>query len=356
MKIYNLVFVDTQEGFTPKSVTPFVSEELAHKEMMKQIVKESGIPIEQLEEGYDEDGWCVGYDYARNYDTNRYWEIYECELVEREAIIGSFIAYIHENYALPKRYDDTLYRLINEYSDADLKNGTISKHDFLNDRVIGEALYQNVFVSLGGRADDYDSHYAISDYLDCSGFEEKEIHDFWDMSNEEKEILKKDSHQRWFLLMVMLCSGEEDTLVRVVRSEIDRKQPNGKKIFIQERLNDIKEIMCNLDIPKNHRELCSKLTDEQYLAVMELVLNHNFDFSGNPTNLCVTLKNFYESVRYHFYKLIRAKGTDFVLEKYAPLIELEDLGNGNYDIVFHDDPLETAIAVEQIKKDYKDIL
>ena len=348
MKIYNLAYVDTQKGFTPEWVRPFVSEELASQEMLKEISKESGIPIDQLQDGYDEDGWCVGYNYARDYTANRYWEIYEAELPLRESIIGNLIEAVHKVYIFPRRFDHTLYRLIDEYSNSQLES-IKSEADFIEENIIGEALYQNACAVIGGNPDEK-TYGVIINFLNdhlC----EMDIHPFaeWQLSEAEKKEIQTNSTQRWFLAMLMICSGEDEALfVSNVRTEIDNRQPYGEKVFIQEKLQSLKS---NFDLPKNHRELCSTLTDEQYVYIMEIIFGRKFKFNDKDDTLTVKLQNFYESATYYLFKAIRKHGFDKVYETYYNgVIAVKKDGNNGWSIFFVGSAEDVASATDKAKK------
>ena len=351
MKIYNLIYIDTQEGFTPKDVKSFATEELAVKEMLKDISENYNIPMEELEKGYEDVDWCIGYNYAHNYTDQCYWEIMPSELSTRESTIATIIEKIHKEYVIPNRYDGTLYKLINEFKDNELE---LEFQDFLDDYFIGVALYENALAELGGKTDE-DSTCAIYDFIDGYGLENmtdiKKLvnQEFWELSKDEREKLDCYPHLRWLLAMIIICSGEEDTFLNAVRTEIDKNRPIGKKIFEEERIANFKKEYKNLICP-NHRELCSTLTDEQYYSIMLGGFERVWHFGGNNENLNDLIKYFYEEANYTIWKYILKYGIDELLDTYSYVIEIEEIADGNWNFVLVGDPFEVANCVETLKK------
>lgn len=266
MKIYTLTLTDTQKSFSPMEVYTFVSHEQAHKTMIEKIHEHLQkcnleIPIEVLDSpnGYEDGGLCIGHDYARDDESMVLLEIFETELSLRETIIGNIMGYIRETYKTPARFDDILYRLINEYKDEDL-NAIASESDFVQEHIIGEALYQNALAELGGKTDEV-SYGKILEYLNesdqfidvrCSFF------NYWDLPIEEEKLEK---WQRWFIGMLTICDGNS-TMINLVRKDIDDNQPKGEKIFIDE----YKDMLC-----ENHRAKSSKLSNEAYSAFVKQI-------------------------------------------------------------------------------------
>lgn len=259
MRIYTLTKTDTQKSFSPIEVNTFVSHEEAHNTMIKQVFEylqkcNFGVTMEELnsENGYEEGEVCVGYEYASIGTSTMLWEIFATEISLREVIIGNILSYIRETYKTPARFDDILYRLANEYKDEDL-NSIKDMGDFVQEHIIGEALYQNALAELGGK--NTDSAYGkILEYLNesdqfinvrCTMF------NYWDLPIEEEKLEK---WQRWFIGMLTICDGNK-TMINLVREDIDDNQPKGEKIFIDE----YKDMLC-----ENHREKSSKLSNEAY--------------------------------------------------------------------------------------------
>lgn len=346
MKVYTLTITDTQEGFSPKEVKTFVSKELANAEMLKQVSEKSGIPIENLVKGYDQDGWCVGYDYARDYDNYIYWEIFESEISLRETIIGNLIAFIHEKYVVPARFDDTLYHLINEYSDTQLLS-IASDTEFIQENVIGEALYQNVCAAIGGKNDEK-TYCAITDYLDSECFTNKEIPEFWELSERDLKTLKADSGKRWFLFMLMICSDEWESFTNDIRIAIDEERPQNDKLFETERRKSFVEQYKYVFCP-NHRELCSKLTDEQYFSIMEKNIAYTWKFGGDKTDLRVAISQFFEEARYIIWNFIKKYGIDDLLDGKGAIIDIYQCSDNTWDFTFIADCEEIANYVENLK-------
>lgn len=345
MKIYNLIYIDTQEGFTPKDVKSFATEELAVKEMLKDISKKYNIPMEELEKGYEDGEWCIGHNYAHNYTDQCYWEIMSSELSTRESIIATIIEKLHKEYVIPNRYDGTLYKLINEFKDNELE---LEFQVFLDGYFIGAALYENALAELGGKTDE-DSTCAICNFIDEGNLENMEHHDFWELSKEENEKLETYPHLRWFLAMVMLCSGEEDTFVNDVRTAIDYKQPIGGKIFYKERTDTFAKFYKN-SIAPNHRELCSKLTDEQYYTIMLGGFERVWHFGGDKENLNDLIKYFYKEAHYTIWQYILKYGIDELLDTYSYVIDIAEIADGNWNFVLVGDPFDVANCVEILKK------
>lgn len=348
MKIYTLTFTDTQKSFSPWEVKSFASKSLANIEMLEQISEKTGISIETLAEGYNKNGLCVGYDFATDSNAQLHWEIFETELSWRETIIGNLITLVHDYYVVPKRFDDTLYDLISEYSDNQL-NAITSEKDFIEENLIGEALYQNACAAIGGKNDEK-TYAAIIDYLNSDDFRKKEIPEFWELSKNENEILENQSCQRWFLFMLIICSHEMETFTNDVRIAIDENRPQNDKLFATERrkffLEQYKYTFC----PK-HRELCSKLTDEQYFSIMEKYISHVWHFVGNKENLNVVIEQFYEEAKYYVWCFIKKYGIDDLLDDWG-VIDICQLSDNSWDFEFVEEAHEVAKYVENLKKNY----
>lgn len=355
MKIYTLTITETQKSFSPMEVHTFVSHEQAHKVMLQKVhdkLKEFNvdIPIEELDNpnGYENGGLAIGFNYARDDESMVLWEIFESELSMRETIIGNIMAYIRDKYKTPKRFDDVLYRLINEYSDKDL-NAIASEEDFVEEHIIGEALYQNALAELGGKNGEY--YYGkILEYLNesdqfvdvrCGNFE------FWDLPIEEENL---EGWQRWFIGMLCICDGNK-TMINLVRKDIDDRQPKGDKIFSLERKREIVEEHKDL-FPKAHRQLCSELSDEQYYEVMVNIIEHKYNF-GYGEDFYKKMVHIYEEMKYIVYKIIQYRGIDVLLKDYGEHIELRDSVEIGWYIVFNGDPYEIASMVDDLKETYK---
>ena len=268
MRIYTLTKTDTQKSFSPIEVNTFVSHEEAHNAMIKQVFEylqkcNFGVTMEELnsENGYEEGEVCVGYEYASIGTSTMLWEIFATEISLREVIIGNILSYIRETYKTPTRFDDILYKLANEYKDEDL-NSIKDMGDFVQEHIIGEALYQNALAELGGK--NTDSAYGkILEYLNesdqfinvrCTMF------NYWDLPIEEEKLEK---WQRWFIGMLTICDGNK-TMINLVREDIDDSQPKGDKIFTDE----YKDMLC-----ENHRAKSSQLSDEQYWLFVRQICN-----------------------------------------------------------------------------------
>lgn len=359
MKIYTLTITETQKSFSPMEVHTFVSHEQAHKTMIEKIHEHLQkcnleIPIEVLDgpNGYEDGGLCIGYDYARDDESMVLLEIFQTELSLRETIIGNIMAYIRETYKTPARFDDVLYRLINEYKDEDL-NAIASEKDFVEEHVIGEALYQNALAQLGGKNGDY--YYGkILEYLNesdqfvhvrCGNFE------YWDLPVDEEKL---DTWQRWFIGMLTICDGNS-TMINLVREDIDDRQPEGDKIFVIERKREIvaehKAELC-----PTHRDLCSKLSDEQYYEIMANIFNHTFKFYQNGgVNTYQQMVNIYEDMYYTIFKIVKLYGVDGLLKDYENLIEIEDTPQIGWHIIFVGDPYEVAQMIDDLKNTYDNL-
>lgn len=269
MRIYTLTKTDTQKSFSPIEVNTFVSHEEAHNTMIKQVFEylqkcNFGVTMEELnsENGYEEGEVCVGYEYASIGTSTMLWEIFATEISLREVIIGNILSYIRETYKTPTRFDDILYKLANEYKDEDL-NSIKDMGDFVQEHIIGEALYQNALAELGGK--NTDSAYGkILEYLNesdqfinvrCTMF------NYWDLPIEEEKLEK---WQRWFIGMLTICDGNK-TMINLVREDIDDSQPKGDKIFTDE----YKDMLC-----ENHRAKSSKLSNEAYSAFVKQICDN----------------------------------------------------------------------------------
>lgn len=358
MIIYTLTETYTQHSFSPKEVFTFVSHEEAHKTMIDHIhayLTSVGFEVtkEELDDpnGYENGEVCVGYDYAKDDAGVVLWEIFQTEISMRETIIGNLMAYIRETYKTPARFNDVLYRLINEYKDEDL-NAIASESDFVQEHIIGEALYENAVAELGGKDGEY--YYGkILEYLNesdqfinvrCTMF------NYWDLPIEEEKL---ENWQRWFIGMLTICDGNK-TMINLVREDIDDRQPKGDKIFALEKKKEFfaeyKSQFC-----ENHRELCSNLSDEQYYELMDKIINHKFEF-GHSDNFYKQMVHIYEEMTYVVYKVIRHYGINDLLNEYGENIKLKD-GDGEigWYIVFEGDPYEIAQAIDDLKSTYDNL-
>ena len=343
MRIYTLTKTDTQKGFSPIEVNTFVSHEEAHNTMIKQVFEylqkcNFGVTMEELnsENGYEEGEVCVGYEYASIGTSTMLWEIFATEISLREVIIGNILSYIRETYKTPARFDDILYKLANEYKDEDL-NSIKDMGDFVQEHIIGEALYQNALAELGGK--NTDSAYGkILEYLNesdqfinvrCTMF------NYWDLPIEEEKLEK---WQRWFIGMLTICDGNK-TMINLVREDIDDNQPKNDKIF-QKELAEKKVEKYKDNLPKNFRELCSTLDDVQYADLINFLFNYNYDFSVDIDDLRVLAKRFYEEAIYVIGKVVLAYGWDNIQQEYGEYFSLQYNGsewviflNSDYDFV-----------------------
>lgn len=358
MKIYTLTLTDTQKSFSPMEVHTFVSHEQAHKTMIEKIHEHLQkcnleIPIEVLDSpnGYEDGDLCIGYDYARDDGGMVLLEIFQTELSLREAIIGNIMGYIRETYKTPARFDDVLYRLINEYKDEDL-NAIASESDFVQEHIIGEALYQNALAELGGKNGDY--YYGkILEYLNesdqfinvrCTMF------NYWDLPIEEEKL---ETWQRWFIGMLTICDGNK-TMINLVREDIDDKQPKGDKIFELEAKKEYVEKNSNALVP-NHRKLCSKWTDEQYYEIMHYILFYKFSF-GHGEDFYKQMVHLYEEMKYVLFKIIKTYGIDVLMDTYyGTLIDIKDTPEVGWYIYFVGDPYENASMIDDLKETYKNL-
>lgn len=359
MRIYTLTKTDTQKSFSPIEVNTFVSHEEAHNTMIKQVFEylqkcNFGVTMEELnsENGYEEGEVCVGYDYASIGTSTMLWEIFVTEISLREVIIGNILSYIRETYKTPARFDDILYKLANEYKDEDL-NSIKDMGDFVQEHIIGEALYQNALAELGGK--NTDSAYGkILEYLNesdqfinvrCSMF------NYWDMPIEEEKLEK---WQRWFIGMLTICDGNQ-TMINLVREDIDDRQSEGDKIFVIERKRAIVAEHKN-DLCPKHRELCSELSDEQYYEIMANIFNHTFKFYQNGgVNTYQQMVTIYEDMYYTIFKIVKLYGIDGLLKDYENLIEIEDTPQIGWHIIFVGDPYEVAQMIDNLKNTYDNL-
>lgn len=359
MIIYTLTETYTQHSFSPKEVFTFVSHEEAHKTMIDHIhtyLTSVGFEVtkEELDDpnGYENGEVCVGYDYAKDDAGVVLWEIFQTEISMRETIIGNLMAYIRETYKTPARFNDVLYRLINEYKDEDL-NAIASESDFVQEHIIGEALYENAVAELGGKNGEY--YYGkILEYLNesdqftnvrCTMF------NYWDLPIEEEKL---ENWQRWFIGMLTICDGNS-TMINLVREDIDDRQPEGDKIFVIERKRAIVAEHKN-DLCPKHRELCSKLSDEQYYEIMANIFNHTFKFYQNGgVNTYQHMVNIYEEMYYTIFKIVKFYGIDDLLKDYENLIEIEDTPKIGWHIIFVGDPYEVAQMIDDLKNTYDNL-
>lgn len=351
MKIYTLTFTDIQKSLSPIEVTTFLNHEKARNKMLECLqehLKKCGIdvPISELDnpKGYNNNDIIVGHDYASDEAGIVLWEIFTTEISMRDLLIGQIMEYIHETYKTPITYDNTLYRLINEYSNDDLMDSTSSISDFVEEHIIGEALYQNALAELGGKNGDY--YYGIIvNYLNESDSFYNHCYDFF--SNENKSL---EDYQRWFIGMLCLCDGNS-TLIKLVRKDIDDGQCAGDKIFeIEDKKEIVKEnsyILC-----KNHREKCLKLNDEQYYDIMSNIINYKFKF-GYGKNFYEQAVHLEEEILYVVFNVIKNHGIDDILNShYGSCIELTDTKEKGWIINLVGSSLEIASMADELKIKY----
>lgn len=359
MRIYTLTKTDTQKSISsPIEVNTFVSHEEAHSTMIKQVFEylqkcNFGVTIEELnsENGYEEGEVCVGYDYASIGTSTMSWEIFVTEISLREVIIGNILSYIRETYKTPARFDDILYKLANEYKDEDL-NSIKDMGDFVQEHIIGEALYQNALVQLGGKTDEV-SYGKILEYLNesdqfinvrCTMF------NYWDLPIEEEKLEK---WQRWFIGMLTICDGNK-TMINLVREDIDNNQPKNDKIF-QKELAKEKIEQYKDKLPKNFRELCASLDDDQYLDMLKEIVTHEFQIGDNLNDLRVVARNFYENVRYYLYTIIKKYGWDAIWADYD-FFDMEFDFEEDKWVILIDEPIEeVANEIERMKIQYSNL-
>ena len=356
MRIYTLTKTDTQMSFSPIEVNTFVSHEEAHNTMIKQVFEHLqecnfGVTMEELnaENGYYKGGEvCVGYEYASIGTSTMLWEIFATEISLREVIIGNILSYIRETYKTPARFDDILYKLANEYNDDDL-NSIKNIGDFVQEHIIGEALYQNALAELGGK--NTDSAYGkILEYLNgsdqfinvrCTMF------NYLDLPIEEEKLEK---WQRWFIGMLTICDGNK-TMINLVREDIQNANPN-ENIFKAELRQDAFEKFKN-ELPTNFRELCASLDYDQYLDMLKEIATHEFQFGDNLNDLRVVARNFYENARYYLYTIIRKYGWDAIWVDYDFFdMKFED---GKWVIWLDESIEEVANEIERIKIQYSNL-
>lgn len=356
MRIYTLTKTDTQKSFSPIEVNTFVSHEEAHNTMIKQVFEylqecNFGATMDELnsENGYEEGEVCVGYDYASIGTSTMLWEIFVTEISLREVIIGNILSYIREEYKTPARFDNILYKLVNEYKDEDL-NSIKNMGDFVQEHIIGEALYQNALAELGGK--NTDSAYGkILEYLNesdqfinvrCTMF------NYLDLPIEEEKL---EMWQRWFIGMLTICDGNQ-TMINLVREDIDNNQPNNDKIF-QKELAEKKVGQYKYKLPNNFRELCASLDDGQYIDMLKEIATHEFQFGDNLNDLRVVARNFYENARYYLYTIIRKYGWDAIWVDYDFFdMEFED---GKWVIWMDESIEEVANEIERMKIQYSNL-
>lgn len=355
MRIYTLTKTDTQKSFSPFEVNTFVSHEEAHNTMIKQVFEylqecNIGKTMEELnsENCYEEGKVCVGYDYANIGTSTMIWEIFVTEISLREVIIGNILSYIRETYKTPTRFDDILYKLANEYKDEDLKS-IKDIGNFVQEHIIGEALYQKALAELGGK--NTDSAYGkILEYLNesdqfinvrCTMF------NYWDLPIKEEKLEK---WQRWLIGMLAICDGNQ-TMINLVRDDINNANPN-EKIFKAELEQYAFEKFKN-ELPTNFRELCASLDDEQYLDMLKEIATHEFQFSDNFDDLRVIARNFYEGARYYLYKIIMKYGWDAIWVDYDCFdMEFKD---GKWVIWMGKSIEKVANEIEEMKIQYSNL-
>lgn len=354
MKIWVLTFTDTRESFSPKSVRTFVSHELATKVMHEEIAKDLGRSYEDVSNpnGFEDGQVSVGYDYARDDSNMHIWEIFENEISLRDTIIGNLIAVMHEKYFIPNRFDNTLYRLINEYSDCQLF-GIASESEFISQNVIGEAIYQNALAELGGKTDEK-SYGIILDFLNGNTFIDDCCKNL-QFQEYELDSIPLENFERgniWLIGMLALCDGWE-TIIENVQKDIDDKKPFKDKVFIATEENfaeKYKDALC-----KNHRELCSRLNDEQYYQLMVYNFNYTYKFS-DTSDLRDVVNNFYAECKYALFKIIRHYGIDVIMNEFNWCIEISKPNKDAYwDFEFIGNPYEVADCIETLKARYDNL-
>ena len=286
MKIYTLVVIDTQKSFSPIAATSFPTNEKAHNAMIddvkkaltacgwdEQVMKDIDSP-----NGYEYGDVCVGYDYA-SIGYQYYWDIMATELNTKDVLLSLFVSEMHKQYVLPKRVDETIYRLANEYTDEKLMSAIADFNGFKNDCFIGEALYENAIAQLGGKTDEQ-SYKVITDYLDTN-FVTNEMANplYFDYSDTHYDVPKMDSHNKWLLGMLLLAGGNESIVhnVRVSVNEIN------DEVFADELAPEIyKDMLC-----PDHRAKSSTLNDHEYCEFVKQICDKDeiaMMLKGKDTN------------------------------------------------------------------------
>ena len=152
--------------------------------------------------------------------------------------------------------------------------------------------------------------------------------------------------------MLCICDGNQ-TMINLVREDIDDRQPLGDKIFVIERKRTIVENgKCQLC--KDHRKLCSELSDEQYFEIMANILTKNFSF-GYGDCFYKQMVHIYEEMTYVVFKVIKNYGIDVLFKEYGDKIQLKDDEKIGWYVVFNGDPYEIAEMVDELKNTYDNL-
>lgn len=356
MKIYVYTLTKGQIGFTPSEVCTFISEEEAINHMAESISSLCNIALDRIKMMSTNNVPLTYYNgdveihktYASDAHQEYYWSIRETEISAKDAIIGRVIEFLHKEYTFPASFDSIIYKLAFEYSEETLSKTNVE--DFINEHLIGEALYENALAQLGGKTDEVSTSNIIK-YLN-EGFVLNEcanqVPTYCEFGKE-----KPTNHNKWFVGMLMICQGNYD-IIKSVRIAVDSMMGSNYKIFAKERLNDVLKLH-SIDLPQNHRELCSHLSDEDYIGLVRMIFNHNYKFdNSNNQDLRIVAKNFFEEVKYVLYRVIRYYGYDELFKTYEHIMTLKSY-NGEYEIAFYEDMLVIADMIEELKSKYDNL-
>lgn len=284
-------------------------------------------------------------------DNHTISTINEIEVTPKECIIAYLAEDVMATYGVPESLYSTVIDLLEEMSFTTLCKGTYDILSFLDDNFIGETLFENALEKLGGKTDDH-SYEIIHDYLhmefvgnECSNLDDFDLTFFGNKT-------ERNAHDEWVNAMLLICSGNEG-IISSVRENIDKELGVGEKIFMKERIDEWAE---KFSIPRNHKELSTRLKDEVYYSVMDYILNYEFHF-GFSDSLYWNMVNQYDEMHYILFSVIRHKGFDVVFNEYSDIFEIREIPQkeGVWFICLKGDPYEVANRIDCMRDQYKEL-
>lgn len=200
--MYVLTRTSAVNGMQPDDVNVFLNFKDAQARMLKDA--SDVYRSDDLYIGYDDDDITVGESHVYlRYGDPVYWKIYESD-VELDNILTEAVAQeIFEMYNLPSDCSESVRKL-----SANCSCKWQDVGDFIQERVIGEELYEGAVASLGGKTDSQSTGVIFSYINQKLG----------------------ENNSNWMASMLKLYSGD-NRMVKMVREDIDRDRPAEDKIF-----------------------------------------------------------------------------------------------------------------------------
>ena len=323
-KVFVLTIIDVENvGYNPDKVFVFTHEESAQAKMRVLFSKAANIPLKDIENNYYAD------EIKDNMLTPTYayvgfhWfaDINECIVdgQDRDTLITQtsidIINGIEGIDPNSHAFDDVVDKLLSEYSNEDIEAIHNDQHAF-SELFVGQSLYQHALQNLGGKSDEVSTN-LMKEYIDeCMADDFERIYGIGD----------------WITIMLMLCRGDEDKL-RCVRKYIDdyafTYHYKHQSLFPKEKLAELTK---DNPLPSNHRELCSKLTDEQYYDMMFGIYKDMQFTPIYPETMNGQLQKLWDKCDDILYRVVWGYGTDEIMDKYPEIkLDSDNLLYADYD-------------------------